>query len=129
MNKFQNVSFQNIDEFLDYLPEQELEIVEELRRLVYECIPNVKEKLSYNVPFFSRKKRICFIWPSSVPWGKVKKDGVLLGFSNGYLLPDPYNWLEHGNRKQVYERTFFSMSEIDPDMVRFYLFEALDLDN
>jgi hypothetical protein len=68
----QNVNFTNVDDFLEFLPEQELRIVEALRRTIFDCIPNVSEKLSYNVPFYKRKKGICFIWPASVLWGKKK---------------------------------------------------------
>ncbi|MFV1884874.1 MAG: DUF1801 domain-containing protein [Balneola sp.] len=129
MNKFQNLSFSSVDDFLDYLPENELVVVEELRNLVYECIPDVKEKLSYNVPFYSRNKRICFIWPGSIPWGKVKMNGVQFGFSNGFLLSDHAQYLEKENRKQVYTKTFFSLEDINVEIMRDYLFEALELDN
>lgn len=128
MNKFQNISFGSVGEFLDYLPENELLVVEELRNLVFECIPDVKEKLSYNVPFYSRNKRICFIWPASIPWGKVNMNGVQFGFTRGHLLSDYAKYLEKGNRKQVHSKTFFSIDEIDFELMREYLFEALEID-
>ena len=129
MNKFQPIKFSSIGDFLDHLPESELEIVEELRRIVYESIPDIKEKLSYNVPFFSRKRRICFIWPASVPWGNVPMNGVQFGFTSGYLLNDDLNYLEKGTRKQVYSKTYYSLDDLDPLILRPYLFEALSIDN
>ncbi|QMU30734.1 hypothetical protein [Adhaeribacter radiodurans] len=69
-NKFQDVAFQSVDDFLAYLPEDELQIVEFLRRLVFYCLPNCTEKLAYNVPYYWVNKSICFIWPASVKWGK-----------------------------------------------------------
>lgn len=129
MNKFQNVNFSSIGEFLDYLPKNELEIVEELRGLVYKCIPDVKEKLSYNVPFFRRNKTICFIWPGSVPWGKVPEDGVQLGFTSGHLINDFDGYLDLGTRKNVAIKTFYSLDEIETNLVKVYLFEALEVDN
>ncbi|GAB5408793.1 MAG: hypothetical protein BalsKO_11580 [Balneolaceae bacterium] len=129
MNKFQNVSFNSIGDFLDYIPENELLIVEELRSLIYECIPDVKEKLSYNVPFFRRKRNICFIWPASVPWGNVPKKGVQLGFTSGNLIHDFAGFLNFGTRKSVGIKTFFSIDEIETELVRTYLFEALEVDN
>ncbi len=128
MNKFQNLNFSSLGDFLDYLPESELEIVEELRALVYECIPDCKEKLSYNVPFFSRNKTICFIWPGSVPWGSIK-EGVLIGFSRGNMLSDYAGYLEKGSRKSVYTKTFLSVDEIDHQLIKDYLFEALEIDS
>lgn len=129
MNRFQNLNFNSIGEFLDFLPEKELEIVEELQRLVYECIPDVKEKLSYNVPFFKRNRNICFIWPASVPWGNVPKNGVQLGFISGDRINDIAGFLELGSRKNVAIKTFYSVDGIDTDLVKAYLFEALEVDN
>jgi hypothetical protein len=128
MNRFQKISFQSVDEFLDYIPEVELSIVEELRDLINDCIPNVKEKLSFNVPFYSRNKTICCIWPASIPWGNVPEDTVVLGLTKGHLLEDPYNVLKSGTRKYVRTIEFDISEEIDSEMVRFYLFEALELD-
>ena len=129
MNKFQNVHFNSIGEFLDYLPKNEFAIVEELRNLVYECIPDVKEKLSYNVPFFRRNRNICFIWPASVPWGNVPKEGVQLGFTSGHLINDFAGFLNLGTRKNVAIKTFYSLDEIETELVKAYLFEALEVDN
>jgi len=128
MNKFQNVKFNNVDEFLDFLPENELEIVEFLRTVVFDCISNCREKLSYNVPYYYRHSRVCFIWPASVPWGNVKKNGVLFGFCRGNLLNDDVNWLERGERKQVYTKTFTRIDEIYVDLLKGYIFEAVELD-
>jgi hypothetical protein len=128
MSKMQNVSFKNVEEFLDYLPDRERQIVDYLREIIFECIPDCHEKLSYNVPYFSKHARICFIWPASVPWGNVKMNGVQLGFCKGYLLQDDINYLEKGNRKQVYSKTFFEIEAIDVDLLKAYLFDAVAID-
>ena len=52
MNKIQKLNFRNVDDFLDYLPDNELEIVQFLRQLIVDCIPNCTEKLAYNVPYY-----------------------------------------------------------------------------
>ena len=128
MSKMQNVSFRTVEEVLDYIPDDQLEIVERLRELVFECIPEVHEKLAYNVPFYSRFKRICFIWPGAIPWGKKTREGVEFGFTSGYLLTDEEGYLDKGKRKQVFTKTFYSLREIDPDVLRVFLFEAANLD-
>ncbi len=128
MSKMQNVSFKNVEEFLDSLPEKEREIVDYLREIILECIPDCHEKLSYNVPYFSKHARICFIWPSSIPWGKVKANGVQLGFCQGNLLMDDINYLDKGDRKQVYSKTFFDIEDIDVDLLKAYLFDAVEVD-
>lgn len=127
--KMQNVSFRNIHEFYDFLPEEELKIVKALRKIIYNCIPDVTEKLAYNVPFFYRHKRICFIWPPSVLWGNVRMGRVQLGFVNGYLLEDEINYREKEKRKQIYCRYFSEVKDIDVDLLKSYIFQAAIIDD
>jgi hypothetical protein len=130
IHKFQNVKFRDVQECLDYLPEDELRITLFLRNLVFECIPDVTEKLSYNVPYYMRKKAICFIWPASILWGKKPSyEGVRFGFTSGYLLNDEIGYLEKGGRKQIFWRDFKSIAEIDVDLLRAYIYEALMVDD
>ena len=125
MKKMQKVSFSSVDDFLSYLPPNELEIVQFLRTIVFKCIPAVEEKLSYNVPFFKKNKNICFIWPASVLWGKKKTYlGVRFGFTYGNLLVDDIGYLEKDERKQVYWKTFTALKQIDIDLLKTYIFEA-----
>lgn len=127
--KMQNVSFNNVEEFLQFLPEDELKVVTLLRKLVLHCIPECIEKLSYNVPFYKKHSTVCFIWPSSVTWGdNMKQRGVRFGFSNGYLLTDEIGYLDKGSRKQVYWRDFFSVKEINVNLLKAYIFEAAVID-
>lgn len=128
MNKFQPMQFRSVEEFLDYLPENELVVVEYLRRLIYDCIPGVREKLAYNVPFFYGHSRICFIWPAAVPWGKVPQNGIKLGFCKGHLLNDELAYLELEHRKEVSWKTFFEVPVQDEDILKTYLFEAAAID-
>lgn len=124
----QDVSFRNIESFLDYLTEDERLITEYLRKIVFECMPECTEKLSYNVPYYKMKSNICFIWPGSISWGKVRNKGVRFGFTKGYLLTDEINYLDKANRKQVYWRDFNSIDEIDKELLKYYVFEALIID-
>ncbi len=125
-NPFQSVAFSTVDEFLDYLPHDSLQIVETLRALVLECIPDCKEKLAYNVPFYYRYSRICFIWPGAVGWGGTTS-GVQFGFCKGNLLSDK-SYLHGGNRKEVFIKTFQHRTEIDTPILRQLLYEAAVID-
>jgi Domain of unknown function (DU1801) len=128
-NKMQKVSFNSVDDFLDYLPADELEIVQYLRKIVYNCIPGIEENLSYNVPFFKKNKNICFVWPASVLWGKKKTyEGVRFGFAYGNLLSDEIGYLEKDERKQVYWKVFTELKQIDVDLLKMYIFEAAVID-
>jgi hypothetical protein len=128
MNKFQPVKFQSIHDFLSFLPEDERCIVGFLRDVIRQCMPVFIEKLAYNVPFYYGNKRLFYIWPSAVPWGKVESKGVKIGFCKGNLLQDELNFLEKGNRKEVYTKTFFNTHEIDIDLLKSYIFQAIDID-
>lgn len=128
-NKLQNVDFKNVEEFLDFLPENELEVVEFLRQLIFECLPDCTEKLAYNVPYYYRHSRICFLWPASVPWGNVKQRGaVRMGFAKGHLIQDESGYFQKGDRKQVSWRDFTSPQEVDVDLLKTYIFEAAAID-
>ena len=125
-NRFQPIAFTNVRDFLAYLPPEELEMVELLRTIVLESIPDCKEKLAYNVPFYYRHSRICFIWPGSVPWGKTK-EGVEMGFCKGHLLSDS-SYLNAGDRKEVYIKTFQNVKEMNVAQLHALLYEAVLID-
>lgn len=123
----QDVDFRNVEDLISFLPDDEAKIAVRLREIILECIPDAKEKLSYNVPFYSRYTRICYIWPGSVPWGCKTKKGVDIGFCRGNLLSDA-SYLDKGNRKQVFTKTFYSTKEIDVEVLRQLLYEAVVVD-
>lgn len=123
----QPIKFESLDELWEYLPKDQLKIVNALRELIFDCIPEVTERLSYNVPFYKVHKGICFIWPGAVAWGKTIKEGVDFGFNYGYLLTDT-DYLDKGNRKQVYMKNFKSVNDIDFDMLRSLIYEAVLID-
>lgn len=127
-NRFQPFSFDSVEEFLDFLPREELEIVEALRGIIFDSLPDVREKLAYNVPFYYLRKRICFIWPAAVPWGAVPRDGVEFGLTSGHLVEDPTGYMELGSRKQVSIRIFHKPADIDPARIRELLSSAAEVD-
>lgn len=129
MNKIQPVNFRSMEDFLNYLPENELKIVQHLREIVFNSIPQCTEKLAYNVPYYYKNSRICFIWPPSVPWGNANITGVQFGFCNGHLLNDEIDYLEKGTRKQVYWKTFSNIGEIDIYLLKSYIYDAAKLDD
>ncbi|MEZ4921323.1 MAG: DUF1801 domain-containing protein [Saprospiraceae bacterium] len=106
-----------------------LEIVERLRDLVLQVLPASGEKLSWNVPFYKMHATVCFIWPSSVLWGKTKiHEGVRLGFNKGYLMENADGYLEQGGRKQVFVRDIERLDQIDEVQILALLHEAVLID-
>lgn len=129
IRKMQTVQFRDMSDFLEFLPEQELKIVKVLRQIVFDCVPMVTEVLVCNVPYYRVRRNICFIWPAAVLWGKVQTyQGVRFGFTKGYLLQDEIDYLDKGDRKQVYWRDFKDIEEIDVDVLKSYIYEAMQLD-
>jgi hypothetical protein len=126
-NKIQQINFQSIEDFLAYLPEEERQVVQALRSIVRSVLPDGQEKLAYNVPFYYRHTRICYIWPASVPWGGLRQ-GVILGFCKGTLLTDELHYLNKENKKEIATRRFTHQDDIDADLLKAYLYEAVELD-
>lgn len=118
----------NLVELYTILPEDERLIVDVLRQIIREALPDYcKEKISYNVPFFYGNKGICIVWPSTVPRGGIKK-GVLLGFWYGNRLDDPDQFLSRGTNKQIFYKIYQSVDEVDDNPIKKLLKEALNLD-
>jgi hypothetical protein len=129
MNFQKGLKFKSLLEFWEYIPQEERIIVDVLRQIVLKNLPSYcKEKLSYNVPYYYGKRRICLIWPGAVPWGGIR-DGVLFGFCYGHRLKDEDNYLTHGTNKQVFYKIFHSPDEIDYDAIVSLLKEAVEVDN
>lgn len=126
--KMQPIKIASIEVFFDHLLEDELVIVEKLRSIVLECLPQATEKMSFNVPFYANHYSICFIWPGSIAWGKSTQKGVRFGFAKGYLLDDYAQILDKGDRKQVYYLDFSTPQEIPVQLLKEYLFQAALVD-
>ncbi|HPI09087.1 MAG TPA: DUF1801 domain-containing protein [Saprospiraceae bacterium] len=127
--QMQNVRFLSVGELLDFLQGEQLEMTDMLRELVFECVPGVEERLSFNVPFFRRYGALCFIWPGAVSWGSTVWEGVEFGFNNGHLLADEDNYLDKGNRKMVFTKRFFNVHELraNTDKLRSLVLEAVEI--
>ncbi len=122
------ITEQHFIDFWEKLPEHERLIVDVLRQIVIENLPaTCREKFAYRVPFYYGKKRICCIWPGSVPRGGFSS-GVLLGFIQGYKLKNLRGYITNGTNKQVYYRIIHSVDEIDEKIIVLLLKEALEID-
>ncbi len=123
----------NIDEVIGSLPKEEQIIVKRLRAIILDCLPTATEKNMYGVPFYSRHRLICFIWPPSIYLGPkkptVRREGVTLGFQYGNLMSNEDGILLKENRKQVYCMYFRSPKEINDGQIRALLYEAELIDD
>lgn len=127
----------DVDQMIATLPRDEQVLVKSLRALVAECIPQALEK-SYEemvMPFYTRNRMICFIWPPSAVWEanadheERKAKGVALGFNQGKLMSNEDGVLLAEGRKQVYMMYFKKLDDIDENQLRALLFEAAMIDD
>lgn len=123
------MKIRNLVDLFTLLPEDERIIVDVLRQIIIETLPDYcKEKISFNVPFFYGNKGICIIWPSTVPRGGIKT-GVLLGFWYGNKLTDHDGFLSQETNKQIFYKIYRNVEEIDEKPIKKLLEEAVKLDN
>jgi hypothetical protein len=121
------MKIQSIPELYHRLPENERLMVDVLRQIIQQRVPDCREKLSWNVPVFRRNKTLCIVWPASIPRGGIR-EGVLLGFWFGNRLRDEEEYLCRGTNKQIYYKVFLRPEEIDEQAVVRLLEEAVKLD-
>jgi len=96
--------------------------------IILESDPRIQERFSYGVPYYFHNRRICFVWPSSAPYGP--KDAVVsLGFCYGHMLSNVQQVLLSEGRTQVYIIKYSSVTEINEAIVREILQEALLVDD
>ncbi|NET34010.1 MAG: DUF1801 domain-containing protein [Cyanothece sp. SIO1E1] len=123
-----SIRIRSLIQLFEVIPEEERILVDILRQIVLEKLPSYcREKISYNVPYFYGKKGICIIWPAGIPRGGIK-EGVLLGFWQGYRLQDEDQYLDRGTNKKIFYKIYRSPEEIDEGAIHKLLQEAIALD-
>ncbi|HRF78996.1 MAG TPA: DUF1801 domain-containing protein [Flavobacteriales bacterium] len=118
--------FTTVAALLEFLPAKERALTEQLRELIISEAPDLKERLSFNVPFYKGLRDVCFLWPASVLWGKTKTyEGVRFGLSYGSLVPGCEPYLQRGERKQVCWRDLQELTNDDERRIRVVLGAAV----
>ncbi|MBN1952657.1 MAG: hypothetical protein JW801_15755 [Bacteroidales bacterium] len=118
----------SIEDFLDYLPDDERDIADYLRELILDAIPDCREKFIGGIPVYFRHGKICYIRPAAIPRGNVPAYGVQIGFFQGYRMTNDDRYLEKGRRVRVFTKIFAECCEVDPARIRSLLFEATVFD-
>ena len=108
-----------VDYYILDQPKELKPIIKKLRELILSASPFIEEKMVYKIPFFYGAKRIFYI--------NSQNNWVDLGFCEGYLLGENKIILSK-NRKQVKTIRFFSVTEINDDIVLPIIHEAIILD-
>lgn len=119
--------FRDFETFYHHLLPVEKGICQQLRLLILENFPHLREKFGYGVPYYHQHTRICFMYPASFPYSG-QKEGVAFGFTHGHLLSNEQGLLEMGTRKEVAYFPLLSTKDIDENTLLEILHEAVLLD-
>lgn len=103
------------------LPENQRQIMQRLHDLPF-SFPQVTTKIRYKIPFFYRRKWLCYLNP-------IKNNGVELCFLKGSELSNEQGILEATERKMVRGIRFYSADDIDEKVLREVINEAIILDD
>ena len=118
----------DFDSFLDALTPAERNICLRLRELILGEFPHLKETWAYGAPYYTGKRRICFIYPSSLPYSGLKT-GVNWGFTQGHRLSNIPGALDLGDRKEVAYFAILNEKEFQESLFLEILHEAVLLDS
>ena len=98
-----------VTEYINSAPKEQREIMETIRKLIHESVPNVSEEFKWSRPVFKGKSDFAYL--------KTAKAYVTLGFYNFQILDDPKNLLE-GTGKNMRHLKLRNAGEIDTDCLR-----------
>jgi hypothetical protein len=113
---------------LNHINETELIITHVLCDIIQRKFPSIKSKLAYGVPFYYSNKRLCFVWPTSIPRSGVK-GGVLLGFCQGHLIQNNTQNFRGLSNKVVRFVVYHSIEDINEKEINAWLEEVAAIDN
>ena len=117
----------DFESLLEAITPEERVICLRLRDLVLEHFPKLRETWAYGAPYYKGKSRICFFYPSSLPYSGISS-GVNLGFAKGYRLSNVQGLLQMGERKEVAYLHLTHFSTVPEAVLLEILHEAVLLD-
>ena len=106
-------------EYIRKIPPPFRAIVEEVRNIIFDSIPDVNENFKYNVPIYEKNGEICYI-------KKKPKQHVVLGFCRGKELSNSNELLEGIDNSRKY-MIITNIEDIDSKILSEILEEAASL--
>lgn len=108
-----------VAEFLERLDPDTRPVVEALRRIINDTVPDADVSIKWGQPTWKRRGLLCYIAPG--------KDHVTLGFHRGALLDDRHGLLE-GAGKSMRHLKLRHLVEIDGPAIRDLVRQAVAID-
>jgi hypothetical protein len=113
-----------IEDFISSLPYEEKNMTVQLREIILETNSAFKEKFAYGVPYYYLTKRVCFIWPTSIPRSGLS-GGVVFGLCNGVILKKKFDIISCGKNKVAGWIQYHHIKEIKSKIIKEILTEAI----
>jgi hypothetical protein len=101
-----------VTEYIDKATEEQIIILETLRKIVHETIDNVSEEIKWNMPVFNNGKDFAYL--------RFAKKHITLGFYKIDKLIDPDNLLE-GEGNTLKHLKIRSVDDIKPKIISKWL--------
>lgn len=102
----------NITEYINSANEEQIDTLENLRKLIHETIDNVSEEIKWKMPVFSNGKDFAYL--------RFSKKHITLGFYNINKIKDPDNLLE-GEGNTLKHIKIKNTGEIKPKIISEWL--------
>lgn len=109
------------DEYIMLQTTDQQQILRRLRQLILTSADGVREKVNWNVPFYTHRGQ----WFCYLNVLKAEPCAVDIAFLSGHELPDEAGLLEERGRKMVKSLVVRNRSDFDEDVIRTYIQEAL----
>ncbi len=103
---------QKVTDYIDNATEEQIVILEALRKLIHETVENVSEEIKWGFPVFASTKDFAYL--------RSAKKHVTLGFYNIDKIQDPGNLLE-GDGNTLKHIKIKSMAEIRKEVISLWL--------
>lgn len=110
-----------VDEYINGQTPEHARILRWLRQLILTADASVREKIAWNVPVYTyQRQHVCYLTVL-----RSEPVAVDLAFMQGAKLPDEAGLLESRGRKLVRSLVIRDPAELDEDVIRTYVQEAL----
>jgi hypothetical protein len=105
----------HVDHFIFTAPSEYRVILNLLRDIIANTVPDIKEEFKWNMPVYRAKKLCCYI--------STHKDHINLGFYKGTTLSDPDQLLE-GTGKDLRHYKIRTLKDVKKKNIAAWLKEA-----
>jgi len=101
-----------VSDYINSATEEQVAVLNVLRKLIHDTVPNVSEEIKWNMPVFNNGKDFAYL--------RFAKKHITLGFYNIDKIQDPDNFLE-GEGNTLKHIKIKSIDEVKPKIITEWL--------